>query len=272
MTQLSLLNGALTGVQTGNGRDLLILHSLLTDRHAFDPVIPALRERFRVTLINLPGFHGPRPAAALMETFAARLADGVRDLGLPADTILMGNGFGGFVSVALAIRHGGLFGRFIFADAGAGFPESGKEAFRVMARKVATDGMGAIADIAARRVFHDAYLATHPSAVAERREVLLGIDPDAFAAACQILVALDMKADIRRIRAPSLVVVGELDTATPPELGRELVAGIPGALFQELKGCGHCPPLEQPQAFLAAIDGFLTAGGRPATAISASTD
>ncbi len=258
MKQLSLLNGALTAAQIGSGADLLILHSLLTDRHAFDLVLPTLSQRFRVTLINLPGFHGSRPVAARMETFADRLADGVRALNLPSDTILMGNGFGGIVSVALAIRHGDLFGRLVFVDAAAGFPDTGKEAFRVMAQKVAAEGMGAIADIAAKRVFHEDFLAAHPNAVAERRQVLLGIDPDGFATACQILVTADMKNDLGRIRAPSLVIVGELDTATPPFLGRELADGIRGALFHELRGCGHCPPLEQPQAFLAAVDGFLT--------------
>jgi pimeloyl-ACP methyl ester carboxylesterase len=169
----------------------------------------------------------------------------------------MGNGFGGIVGVALAIRHNDLFARLIFVDAAAGFPEAGKEAFRVMAQKVTAEGMGAIAEIAARRVFHESYLAKRPNALAELRQMLLGIDPEAFVTACEILVSADMTNDLGRIRAPSLVIVGELDAATPPVLGCELAAGIPGALFHELKDCGHCPPLEQPQAFLAAVDGFL---------------
>ena len=41
--------------------DLVVLHSLLADRHAFDPVLPALAAKHRVTLINLPGFHGSQP-------------------------------------------------------------------------------------------------------------------------------------------------------------------------------------------------------------------
>jgi pimeloyl-ACP methyl ester carboxylesterase len=52
-------------------------------------------------------------------------------------------------------------------------------------------------------------------------------------------------------------MVGELDAATPLDLARALADGIDGARFVLLPGCGHCPPLEQPDAFLEAIGAFL---------------
>jgi 3-oxoadipate enol-lactonase len=51
--------------------------------------------------------------------------------------------------------------------------------------------------------------------------------------------------------------VGELDAATPLDLARELALQIRGARFVLLPSCGHCPPLEQPEAFLAAVGPFL---------------
>jgi 3-oxoadipate enol-lactonase len=59
------------------------------------------------------------------------------------------------------------------------------------------------------------------------------------------------------------VVVGELDAATPLDLARELAAGITGARFVLLPRCGHCPSLEQPAAFLAAIGPFLEGPAEP---------
>jgi len=56
---------------------------------------------------------------------------------------------------------------------------------------------------------------------------------------------------------PTLVVCGELDAATPRALAAELASGIPGARYVELPACGHCPMLEQPAPFLAAIRPFL---------------
>jgi len=56
---------------------------------------------------------------------------------------------------------------------------------------------------------------------------------------------------------PTLVVCGEFDQATPPELNKIIVEKVAGARCVELPGCGHCPPLEQPQAFLGAIKEFV---------------
>ncbi len=237
--------------------DLVILHSLLTDRHAFDPVLDQLASRFHVTLINLPGFHGSQPIGDTMEDMVAFVQRAFDEFGIGRDTVLMGNGYGGTLALAFAIAHPDRVGKLVLADVAPGFPEAGKQAFRVMSEKVATGGMGSIADIAANRVFHQAYLAQNPQAIEERRAVLLRIDPAAFRAACQILVGADLVPDLSGVKAPTLVIYGELDQATPPALNTLIADKIPGARAVELKGCGHCPPLEQPQEFLGALRTFL---------------
>ena len=57
-------------------------------------------------------------------------------------------------------------------------------------------------------------------------------------------------------------MVGALDQTTPPALARELANGIPGAKFLEIPGCGHCPQIEDPRAFVAAVNGFLPGAPR----------
>src|SRR4029077_3749469 len=94
-------------------------------------------------------------------------------------------------------------------------------------------------------------------AVSERKAVLLQIDPVAFRAACASLVEADLVPSLGQLKASTLVVYGELDLATPPALNKLIASRVPGARIIELAGCGHCPPLEQPEAFLAAIGGFL---------------
>jgi 3-oxoadipate enol-lactonase len=257
LEQLSAAHGQLTAVRTGRGRDLVVLHSLLADRHAFDPVLPALAEKFRVTLFNLPGFHGSQPVLpALMDAYIARIEDGFEEFGIEADSILLGNGFGGTLALAFALAHPTRLSRLVLSDAAAGFPEDGKLAFRAMSEKVEADGLGAIADIAARRVYSAPHLEKNPQAVDERRAVLMKIDPGAFQAACAILVEADYVTRLHALKVPTLVVCGELDQATPPALNRLIADKVPGARYVELPGCGHCPPLEQPEAFLAAIKSF----------------
>jgi 3-oxoadipate enol-lactonase len=257
LEQLTAAHGLTTAARVGEGRDLVILHSLLTDARAFDPVLPALAAKFRVTLFNLPGFHGSQAVPALIDAYVARIEDGFEEFGIKSGAVLIGNGFGGTVALAFALAHPERIGELVISDAAPEFPEEGKQAFRTMAEKVKEGGLAAIADIAANRVFHKAYLAQHPEAVEQRRAVLLEIDPTAFCAACHALVEVDLTPSLPRLKVPTLVVCGELDQATPPALNKVVADKVPGARYVELPGCGHCPPLEQPEAFLAAIKSFI---------------
>ena len=257
LKDVAFADGRLTAVQAGAGPDLLIIHSLLADRTAFDPVLPWLTGRFRVTLVNLPGFHGSACIGPGLDGYADRLASVFGPGGLSPQTIVIGNGFGGTVAVAMALRHGDKFGKLLLSDVAAGFPPEGRKAFEVMAAKVEREGIGSVATISANRVFHEAYLAAHPEAIEQRRNVLLGIAPEGFIAACRSLMTADLTGQLGAIHQPTRVICGELDAATPPALCRLLADKIPNASYVELPGCGHCPPLEQPDAFIRAVEDFL---------------
>lgn len=106
MEQLEAGHGILTAVRAGAGRDFVLLHSLLADRHAFDPVLPVLAQKFRVTLFNLPGFHGSEPVLApVLDAYVARIEDGFQEFKISNDAILLGNGFGGTLALAFALDH-----------------------------------------------------------------------------------------------------------------------------------------------------------------------
>jgi len=252
------LTAARTSQNTGAGPDIVVLHSLLSDRHAFDPVLPALSAKHRVTLINLPGFHGSQPCLlALIDAYVGVIEDGFEEFGIAKDAILIGNGFGGTLALAFALAHPERISKLLLCDAAAGFPDDGKKQFELMAAKVAEGGLGSIAEIAAKRVFSPGYLAAHPEAVEERKNVLLEIDAKAFQHACKILQEADLEPMLHRLAVPTLVVCGEFDQATPPALNKAIADKVAGAKYIELPGCGHCPPLEQPEQFVAAIKGFV---------------
>ena len=159
-------------VQTGSGRDLVLLHSLLTDRSAFDLVAPELAKSRRLTLVNLPGYGASGPAGPAAEDYADRIAGLLSALRLPRETDVLGNGFGGFISIALAARHGAKFDRLIVADALAAFPEPAKLPLRNLAAKVAQEGMSGALDVAISRMFPPSFIAANPQVVAERKRAL----------------------------------------------------------------------------------------------------
>jgi 3-oxoadipate enol-lactonase len=260
MAWIEAAGGGLEVFSTGEGSDLVLLHSLLIDRSAFDRVVPRLATTRRVHIVALPGFDGSTPAGPEVSDYADRIADALRRLPLRPGASLLGNGFGGFIAIDLAARHADLFDALLLVDTAAYFPSPARSAFAVMAERVREGGMASVAEIAARRIFHDAYLNAHPDAVAERCTVLMRFDPAAFIAACRALERVDLRAALPRIKQRTLVLVGELDAATPVVLARELAEAIGGARFVLLPQCGHCPPLEEPDAFLSAVGPFLDLG------------
>ena len=244
----------------GSGPALVLVHSLLTDSGAFDVAAPALAVNRRVIRVSLPGFRSS-PALPMDNPTIFDLADSVAaamdEADAGGDAAVLGNGLGAFVVAALAVKHGNRFGSLISANGGAAFSDDRRTAFTTMSDLVTNGGMEAVVDVAVKRIFTDAYLADHPEVIAERREVLVKTDPSAFAAACRALRDMDLSQEVGSIENPTLVIAGGADQTTPPEMARELAAAVPGASFTELAGCGHCPPLEQPEAFIAAVEAFL---------------
>lgn len=257
MPLLETAQAAFDYEQHGAGPDLLLLHSLLTDRRSFAAVVPALAQRRRVTLLSLPGFGKTSAVSGSIEDRADRVADFIAAAAEGGSADVLANGYGGFIAVALAARHPRRVGKLVLVDTGAAFPEEGRAPFRAMAAAVRKNGLQAILEGAVRRIFPDRYLAAHPEQAAERKAVILESDPAQFAAACEALARVDLRSVLPRIESPTLVVVGALDSATPPPLSRELEQGIRGARLVELSDCGHCPPLQQPRELLSVVEPFL---------------
>jgi pimeloyl-ACP methyl ester carboxylesterase len=91
--------------RVGQGEPLVLLHGLGSAREAWDPIVPALAERFDVIAVDLPGFGASQPLAHGVEPNPAALARAVADL-LDALSVelphLVGNSLGGWVAVKMA--------------------------------------------------------------------------------------------------------------------------------------------------------------------------
>ena len=256
--------GTVAAFVAGDGPPVWVFHSLLADAGSCLPLAAALSGSHRVTVPDLPGFGGsapvdaePAPVDAALEPVADRLALAIGEAGGPV--AIIGNGYGSFVALALALRHPALVSRLLLAGTGAAFDEPGRAAFRGMAAAASGKGLAAIADTAMRRLFSPAFQQANPALVAERRERFLATNPAMFTAACNALAALDLRDAVRELRIPVLVLAGELDEATPPAMARELADLLPDASFTGLPGLAHVPQLQDTAAFVTAAGRFLSA-------------
>jgi 3-oxoadipate enol-lactonase len=249
--------GMVNAAQSGDGPPLLLFHSLLSDRASFDAIAPALSRSFRVLVPELPGF-GQSPAVrGDFADVADRMAEAVSDAAAGQDAIVLGNGYGGFVALQMAIRHPAVAAKLVLADCGAAFSEAGRAAFRNMAAASKAKGLAAITDVAMLRLFAPDFQAAYPELMQERRAAFLKTDPAVFEAACAALAALDLRPELVKVKAPVLVLVGEHDEATPPPMSHELATLLPNARLQVIPGCAHVPQLQAPGLFLDMIGGFL---------------
>jgi 3-oxoadipate enol-lactonase len=207
-------------------------------------------------ILSLPGFGKSDFVGAGLAEIADHLAQGIAALGV-SQPILLGNGYGGFVALMTAIRHPALASRLVLADCGACFSDPGRAAFRGMSAAAKEKGLGAIADVAMRRLFAPDFQQQNPALVEARKKLFLAVDLETFHGACAALAALDLRDQLASVAVPVLVLVGEQDEATPPAMSRELAAGLPHAQLVELPGCAHVPQLQAPEQFMAAMRPFI---------------
>jgi 3-oxoadipate enol-lactonase len=252
-------NGTVNAAQFGQGPAFFLFHSLLSDRASFDAIVPKLSQSFRVIVPELPGFGQSQAVRGDFADVADRMAEAVEDGAGGGGAIVLGNGYGGFVALQMALRHPDLATKLILADCGAAFSDAGREAFRNMAAASEAKGLSAITDVAMRRLFAPEFQEQHPDLMRDRREAFLKTDPEVLQAACAALAELDLRPQLGQLKAPVLVLVGEHDEATPPPMSHELAAGLPQARLKIIPGCAHVPQLQSPEVFLDAIGDFLAA-------------
>ena len=253
-----LIQAEVTGAGPGNSTSVWLLHSLLADAGSCRPRARALGAGYRVVLPELPGFGGSQPAgtlAAVALRMADAIAEDVADTGAPVAVI--GNGYGSFVALLVALRRPELVSRLVLAGTGAAFSEPGRAAFRGMASAASAKGLEAIADVAMRRLFSPEFQAANPDLLAARRERFLATDLAVFTQACDDLATLDLGAEVGALSMPVLILVGDGDEATPPAMARELAGLVPNARFEELPGLAHVPQLQDTARFTAAVENFL---------------
>jgi len=85
------------------------------------------------------------------------------------------------------------------------------------------------------------------------------IGVDLFAQQTDAIIArIDSRPSLSAISVPTLVLVGDSDPLTPPELSEEIAAAIPNARLTVVPRCGHASTLEQPDAVNKALIEWIT--------------
>lgn len=242
------------------GRPVLLLSNSLGTTHAmWDAQMPALAARFRVLRYDTRGHGqssvppGPYDIATLGRDAEALLGG----LGIErAD--FCGLSMGGMTGMWLAAHAPHRVGRLVLANTSAriGAPDVWNKRIET----VAAGGMAAIVDGVIERWFTPPFRTREPASVARIADQLRACDPAGYVACCAAVRDMDQVVALARIVAPTLVVAGAHDAATPPDHAALLTARIAGAR-QVTFPAAHLSNVECAEAFTAALVEFLGAAG-----------
>lgn len=230
-----------------------LVHSLALDHRFWDGVIGAAAGRFEMLALDARGHgasaaQGPFTVAQMADDLAAVLADAGWDR-----AIIVGASMGGSVALAFAAHHPGQTRALLAIDTTAWYGPAAPADWARRARLAEDGGMAALLEFQRARWLSEAFRTAHPEVQTAQEAIFLRMPVPAYAAACHMLGALDLRAAIAGITAPSLVLVGEEDQATPPSMARDIAERISGASFEVLAGARHLTPLERPEAIVAGL-------------------
>lgn len=239
---------------------VLLLHGFPVDGRMWDAQLDALSVKHRVILPDFRGFGQSQPPAGpfTMESLADDTHALARELGVTR-FVLAGLSMGGYVALAYARKYAATLRGLILLDtkADADTPE-GKEGRGKMIQTVREKGSAAIGDAMQPKLLSPDTIQHKPQIVKAIRQMTDHNPPITIEHALAAMRdRLDQTSLLPSLKLPTLIVVGDADSVTPPAVAEGMQKAIPGAQLAIIRGAGHMTPMEQPEQVNAAMLRFI---------------
>jgi 3-oxoadipate enol-lactonase len=238
----------------GTAVPIVFLHGVGSDRSVWQPQLEHFGQTRRAIALDYPGYGESEPLAdASRDDFAAAMLAAMDALGIGRAHIC-GLSLGGVIAIAMHAASPERCASLVLADSFAVHPD-GPGIFQRSTDASRSMTMRALAET---RV--DMLLGSEATAElrAEVVETMAAIDTKAYRIGADAVWLADQRDRAAAIDVPTLVLCGAEDVVTPPALSEQLAKLIPGARMELIGAAGHLANAEQPAAFNAAIDRFLT--------------
>jgi 3-oxoadipate enol-lactonase len=231
---------------------VVLVNSLGSDLRMWDAQIGPLAEHLRVVRFDTRG-HGDSPVPPgpySLDQLGSDVLALLDRLELERASIC-GVSLGGAIAMWVAAHAPERVERLAVCFSSAWFGPAAEWLTR--AELVREQGTAVIADAVVGRWFTDTMRREHPQVIERMRAMIAGTPDEGYASCCEAMARIDLREELGTIGAPTLVVSGSEDPATPPEHGRAVADAIPGARFVELAGAAHLGNIERPEQFNRAL-------------------
>lgn len=244
----------------GRGRSLVLVHGLGMTRAMWAPLMPALKERFRVVTYDLAG-HGESPPPAdpiTLKSFSEQLHRLVAELAI-APVPVVGFSIGGMIVRRYVLDHPREVAAVAILNSPHGRTPAEQEAILKRVAQAREEGPGATIDAAIERWFTPAFREARPDAIAAIRAAILRNDRAIYHKLYRVLAEgePELTAEIGAVRAPTLIMTCTDDPGNHPAMSEGMARLIPGAELEILAGLRHMGVWEAPGKYTDAILDFL---------------
>ena len=246
---------------SADGLPVLLVHAFPLHSGMWKPQLDALADRHRVIAPDLKGFgasDAPDDVSAYsMAGYADEVAAVLAALELE-EVVVVGLSMGGYVAFSLLERHRPLVAALVLADTRAGRDsDEVLERRTEQQRRVREEGTAGVIDALLDTLLSEHTQEHRPEVVVEARR-LMDNPPAGFIGALEAMKNRpDATARLAEIDVPTLVLVGDHDKPSPPDIAKEMHQQMPASRFAVLPNAGHLTNLEVPDAFNQALGDFL---------------
>jgi len=239
------------------GAPLLVFsNSLGSDHRIWDPVLPFFAEKFRIIRYDQRG-HGlsdVTPPPYSIDDLVNDLAGLLDGLGIDK-AVVCGLSVGGMIAQGLAASHADRVRALVLCDTAMqiGPPDMWDERIA----NIQKGGIRALTGPIMERWFTAAFRESRTTESSGFVNMLERTPVDGYIGTCCAIRDADLRDAAGSIRRPTLVLCGDRDLATPPELGVKLAEAITGAGFSLIEDAAHISCVEQPAIFARLVINFL---------------
>jgi 3-oxoadipate enol-lactonase len=237
---------------------LALPSSLGTTAGLWDANVPSWSESFRLLRYDQRGHGGSEvpPGPYSVENLGRDFVSLLDELRIDRVSFC-GLSLGGATAMWLAAYAPERIDRVVLACTSARFGDPGGWLDR--ATVVRGEGLEAIADTVLERWFTPRFTRKRPQVVARFRKLFVMTPREGYAGCCEALAGWDFRDALGQIEAPTLVIAGAEDTATPSDHGRLLADRIPKARLVVLPSAAHLGNVERADAFSSLVREHLAA-------------
>jgi 3-oxoadipate enol-lactonase len=244
----------------GQGMPVILLHGFPLDHRMWRNQVEALQSDFRVITPDFRGMGGsdvPKDIIALDQYADDVLA--LMDQLQVEQAVLGGFSMGGYVAFSLLRKAPKRFSAVVLADTR---PEADTQEARknrmTMAASLFEKGAVAARDAMMPKLLSEDAQQAQPDLVNELGSTISSMEPEGLVHAC---LAMAFRKDsvllLPSISVPTLVIVGEKDAITPPDVMKQMADRIPNSRMIRIPGAAHLTPMEKPEEFNTALLEFL---------------